>query len=161
MKAFSLLELLLALTITLIVGAVGFELFRLNEHTFQTQNDASGIQQSARAVIFQINDEIRRAGQGVPVYSSTFDSSPAEATSTVLTGSDAAHLRIRAGYSNVQADVLTTPANYVLNMPQTLSVSDAASFYNGLGTTTPTAQFAYVWGSGANCAVNVVIPNPL
>src|SRR5437763_1904943 len=113
MKAFSVLELLLALTITLVVGAIAFELFRLNEHTFQTQNDAAGIQQSARAVIFQINDEIRRAGQGVPIYASTADSTASEAVSAVLTGSDATHVRIRAGYSNAQADVLNAPADYV------------------------------------------------
>ena len=150
MKGFSLLELMLALTVTVLIGMAGFEVFRQNEHTFETQNTVSEAQQNVRAVIFQINDEIRRAGQGVPVYAGSFDSTATEPLAAVLSGSDSTHLRIRDGYSNAQADVLTAPSSYTLNTMQTLSVSDASSFYNALNTTTPSGHFAYIWGSGAS-----------
>jgi prepilin-type N-terminal cleavage/methylation domain-containing protein len=150
MKGFSLLELLLALAITLVVGMIGFQLFRQNALLFESQNNASAVQQNARALIFQINDEIRRTGQGVPTYASQYDSTATEPVAAILNGSDATHLLIREGYSNVQADVLTSPANYVLNVAQTLVVSDASPFYNTLGTSSPVGRFAYVWGVGSN-----------
>jgi prepilin-type N-terminal cleavage/methylation domain-containing protein len=150
MKGFTLVELLLALLITLILGMIGLQLFRENEHTFETQITASEVQQNARAVLFQINDEIRRAGQGVPVYASKFDLTPGEPIATLLDGSDATHLRIRENYSNVQADILTTPSTFVLNTAQSLLVSDASSFYNELGTTLPVGHYVYIWGLGAN-----------
>src|SRR5215471_19116724 len=150
MKGFSLLELLLALAITLMIGMIGFQLFRQNERTFETQTRVSSVQQNARAVIFQINDDIRRAGQGVPVYAATFDSTPTEPVAALLDGSDTTHLHIRDGYSNVQAEVLTAPANYVLNSAQTISVTDSSSFYNTLGTSSPSGRFVYIWGSGSN-----------
>src|SRR5215831_6843353 len=120
MKGFSLAELLIALLITLILGMIGLQLFRQNERTFETQITASEVQQNARAVLFQINDEIRRAGQGVPIYASKFDLTPGEPIATLLDGSDATHLRIREDYSNVQADILTTPSTFVLNTAQSL-----------------------------------------
>ena len=90
---FSLLELMFAMTLTLIIGTMGFQLFRQNERVFREQNVLAETQQNMRAVVFQMTDEIRRAGQGVPVYASSFDTLPSEATVAVLSGSDATHLR--------------------------------------------------------------------
>ncbi len=150
MKGFSLLEVLLATTLTLAVGMIAFQIFRQYEHTFDNQTNVSEAQQNARAVIFQINDEIRRAGQGVPVYGQTFESTPGESMASVLNGSDSTHLLIREGYSNVQADVLSVPVDYTLGATKSISVSDTSAFYNELGTTTPAGRFLYVWGSGTN-----------
>src|SRR5262245_58685618 len=103
---------------------IGFQVFRQNEHSFETQNNISGAQQNVRAVIFQINDDIWRTGQGVPVYAQTFESAASESMASVLNGSDSTHLFIREDYSNVQADVLTTPSDYTLSATKSISISD-------------------------------------
>ena len=149
-NGFSLLELLLATTLTIIIGMIGLQIFQQNEHTFETQNNLSEVQQNARAVIFQINDDIRRTGEGVPAYAQSFETTTSEPMAAVLVGSDSSHLVLREDYSNVQADVLSTPVDYTLNTTQAISISDTTSFYNELGTATPTGQFAYIWGTGLN-----------
>jgi len=149
-RGFSLIELLFALTITLIVGMIGFELFRQNERVFQTQNQSLEIHQTARALMFQINDEIRRAGQGVPVYASTFDSAPTEAVAVVLSGSDQSHLRIREGYSSVESTVVIPPGDLVIYSPKSIHLANAALFSSTLGTSYPFGRFVYVWGFGNN-----------
>ncbi len=56
-KGFSLLELIVALGITLCISMVGFRLFLQNERAFQDQYLISEMQQTARAVTFQISEE--------------------------------------------------------------------------------------------------------
>jgi prepilin-type N-terminal cleavage/methylation domain-containing protein len=147
-KGFSLLEVLLALTLTCIVSTAAFELFHRNELLFQQQNRALEMQQNLRAVLFQINDEIRRAGQGVPVYAARFDANPGEAVAVVLSGSDAAHLRIREGYSSVEGAV-SSGAEYTLGITRAVTVDDATAFTAALGATPPRGRFVYAWGVGA------------
>ena len=78
-RGFSLIELLMAMAITMGIGMVVFQLFYQNERVFRDQNLIVEMQQNARAVASQISEEIRMAGQGVPVYAATFDSAPSEA----------------------------------------------------------------------------------
>ena len=72
-RGFSLIELLIALLIVLAAGAMTFQLFRENERVIRDQNLIMEMQQTARVVISQIADEIRMAGQGVPIFATTFD----------------------------------------------------------------------------------------
>src|SRR6476661_1550864 len=106
-----------AMTLTLVIGMIGFQLFRQNERVFQQQNATAETQQNVRAVVFQINDEIRKMGQDVPVYAASFDVSPGEATVAVLNGSDATHLRMREGFSNIETTTTQTASDYRLNSP--------------------------------------------
>src|SRR5438094_5353534 len=71
-RGFSLIELLMAMTITVGIGLTVFQLFHRNERVFWDQNLIIEMQQNARAVASQIAEEIRMAGQGVPVYAATF-----------------------------------------------------------------------------------------
>ena len=147
-RGFSLVELLLALTITIGIGMVGFQLFRQNERGFHIQNVNSESQQNARSVAYRIAEEIRKAGQGTPVYASTFDSSPAEAVAFILDGSNSTHLRMRAGLSNIETAVVAVPADYTLDAISSIAVADSSLFSTTLSTTPPPGRFAYVWGSG-------------
>jgi type II secretory pathway pseudopilin PulG len=141
---FSLLELMFAMTLTLIIGAMGFQLFRQNERVFREQNALAETQQNVRAMVFQLADEIRRAGQGVPVFASSFDTSPSEATVAVLSGSDATHLRVREGFSNIETRAGQFPSDYSLNGTRNVTVEDGSLFPAGTG------RFVYIWGSGEN-----------
>jgi hypothetical protein len=107
------------------------------------------MQQTARAVTFQISEETRLAGQGVPTYAASFDSSDSEGTAVILNGSDDTHLRFRAGLSNVETTVTSAPANYTANVARSVNVGDASVFSSALGTTSPTGRFAYVSGPAA------------
>ena len=105
----SLIEVLIAMVITLGVGLVVFQMFVQNERVFRDQSLILEMQQNARAVASMIADEIRIAGQGVPVYSTTHEATVSEATQTFLTGSDADNIRFRAGIRNGRAVVTDAP----------------------------------------------------
>jgi prepilin-type N-terminal cleavage/methylation domain-containing protein len=149
-RGFTLIELMLALTLTLGIGLIGLQLFRQNEAVFQQQNAASETQQNVRAVASQISQEIRRAGQGLPVYATSFDASQQEAVAVILPGSDATHLRLRSGVSNAETSVTTIPAAYALNSTVSINVGDGSGFVATLGTTAPQGRFAYISASGVN-----------
>lgn len=148
-RGFSLLELLLALTITLGLGFIGFRLFLQNERVFRNETSRTEAEQNARAVAVQIADEIRRAGQGVPLYASAYDDARTDALAFLLNGSDATHLRIREGFSNAETSALTVPAEYTGDVAQTLSVTDSSALATALATSSPHGRFVYIWGSGS------------
>src|SRR5262245_31209119 len=104
MRGFSFVELMLALAIALVVAASTLSVFRSSERLFHDQYVFADAQQSARTAASQIGDEIRMAGQNVPLYSATFDGNPSEATATVLSGSDSTRLNVRAGLSNAESN---------------------------------------------------------
>jgi prepilin-type N-terminal cleavage/methylation domain-containing protein len=146
MKGFSLAELLVAVAITLVIGAAAFAVFRRSERMFQDQLALSEAQQSARAAASQIEDEIRIAGQGVPVYSATFDAASSEANVLVLAGSDSSRLNLRAGLSNAESTVVSPlPLNLTLGSAATLTVASATPFSDAAGTV-PAGRFVYIWG---------------
>jgi prepilin-type N-terminal cleavage/methylation domain-containing protein len=145
-NGFSLIELLLALTITLIIGLAGFHVFRQNALVFHDQNFVMEMQQSARAAASQIQDEIRQAGQGVPIYSMTYDSSPSEASVSILAGSDSTRLNLRAGLANAESSIIgPLPVNMTLGSPVSVTVASASVFSDVVGTN-PTGRYIYVWG---------------
>src|SRR5262245_24826446 len=117
---FSLIELLMAMTITVGIGMVVFQLFYRNERVFRDQNLILEMQQNARAVASQIAEEIRMAGQGVPVYAATFDGSPSEAVTSILPASTTSRIDFRAAASNVQ-----TSATLVLPIDCAIGITTA------------------------------------
>jgi len=142
-SGFSLFELLVALLIVLTAGMMTFQLFRENERVIRDQNLIMEMQQTARVVISQIADEIRMAGQSVPIFATSFDASPSEATAVFLGTSTSNRIDFRAGLSNVESAVSTpAPIDLFIGAPRTLSIADSSGFTAG--------KFVYIWGPCAN-----------
>ena len=146
-RGFSLIELMFAMSITMGLGLIVFQMFLQNERVFQDQNLVLEMQQSTRAVASMVVDEVRKAGQGIPVYSAGQDAAVAEAAQAFLDGTNAGTLRFRAGIRNA----VTTTANplaYTLNNSATITVASAASINAIVGANT--GRFVYLWGPTAN-----------
>lgn len=144
-RGFSLVELLLAMTITVGIAAITFQLFVQNSRVFRDQDAIIDAQQAARATVFDIAAEIRMAGQGVPVFSATYDAGPTEGVGVVLAGSGSSRINLRTNRSGVETIVTGPLPPLRIGETATLAVSDAAVFSNAVGAT-PTGKFAYVWG---------------
>src|SRR4030095_4874692 len=87
-RGFSFVELMLSVLLTLLIAMVVFRLFRQSDQGFRDQNQIIQMQQNVRAVATQIADELRMAGQNIPLYSGKFDAAPIEACQTILDGSN-------------------------------------------------------------------------
>jgi hypothetical protein len=148
-KGFSLIELMISLSLTLGIGLAAIQLFQIHERSYGAQNAIAEIRQNARSTVVQIADEIRRAGNGVPSFAASGAGAIDEAIAVVLNGSDSTHLRLRTGVSNVLTSVLTVPAQYALNIPTSVHVADTSIFSSAMGTTTPSGRFVYLWGCGS------------
>jgi prepilin-type N-terminal cleavage/methylation domain-containing protein len=137
-RGFSLLELLIVLMISLALSMTMFQLFHQNERVIRDQTLVMEMQQTARAVGSQIADEVRMAGQGVPVYAAAFDSIPSEGSATILATSTAHRIDFRAGLSTVETSITgPVPVEFTLGAPRTVSIIDAAGFLTG--------KFVYVF----------------
>jgi hypothetical protein len=150
---FSLIEVLIALGITLTVGLAVFQLFHRNEHVLHDQNLIIEMQQNVRAATSQAADEIRLAGQGVPIYAATFDHAASEPVAAIMKSSSGSRIDFRAGLSNVEG-VITSPVpiDCAVGTPKVLSVADASMFSTSLGTTVPVGKFVYLWGPAEDSA---------
>ena len=150
-NGFSLIELLLTVAITLTLGMLLFHLFQYNERVIRDQTAVMEMQQTARVVAAQIVDELRMAGQEVPVYSSNWDSTMSEAVAVILPTSTNTRIDFRAGLSNTETAVTGPPAlDLNLYVTRSLSVSDGSAFSTTLGTTLPNGRFVYIWGPTSN-----------
>ena len=150
-EGFSLFELLLALATTLTLSMLLFHLFQHNERVIRDQTLVMEMQQTARVVASQIADEIRMAGQEVPVYSSNLDSTAAESVTAILPTSTNSRIDFRAGLSNAETGVTgAPPLDLTLGVSSTLTVSDGTTFSTALNTTFPDGKFVYVWGPTSN-----------
>src|SRR5260370_14327845 len=109
-EGFSLIELLLALVTTLALGMMVFHLFHHNERVVRDQTLMMEMQQTARVVAAQIADEIRMAGQEVPVYSSNQNSVMSESVLAILATSTNRPIDFPAGTSNTHQGVVGTAA---------------------------------------------------
>src|SRR5262249_9961329 len=138
-----LIELLIALLIVLAIGSMTFQLFRQNERVIRDQTLIMEMQQTARVVLSQIADEIRMAGQGVPVYASTYDPTPSEASAAFLSPSTSNRIDFRAGLSNVETWITTpAPIDLTLGSSRTLGITDSTGLSAG--------KFVYIWGPVTN-----------
>ena len=142
-SGFSLIELILALTMSLGIGMIVLQMFHQNERVFRDQSLILETQQSARVVISQIADELRMAGQGMPMYASTSDLDSTEATAVILAGSGSSRINFRAGLSSIETTVTAAmPVDFVIGDSRTVSVGAATPFQIG--------KFVYVTGPGEN-----------
>jgi hypothetical protein len=146
-KGFTLLEILISISITMVIGVAIFQLFQQNEHVFNDQNLTTEMQQAARAAVFQTVGEIRMAGQGVPLYAETYSEAPSEETVAILSGSDSTRINFRAGLAPAETSVIAPGAiSFSIGNSTTVTVSDAAGLYNAIGGG-PTGRFVYFWGA--------------
>jgi len=144
---FSVLELIFALTITLVIGVTVFQLWSQNQNAFNDQNLVVQVEAAARGTAMQIEQDLTMIGQDVPVYSTTFDTTPIEAVQPILSGSNGSSIYFRAGKSNAFMDVTTAPnLDFTISTSRSLTVVNASLFSNALGTTNPTGRFVYFWG---------------
>jgi prepilin-type N-terminal cleavage/methylation domain-containing protein len=142
-KGFSLIELMVALTVALGLATMTFQLFHQNERVIRDQNLIMEMQQTARVVASQISDEVRMAGQGVPVYASTFDTVPSEAVAVILGSSNANRIEFRSGLSNVETAIGSSgPVDFNIGASRSISVTSTAGFTVG--------KFVYISGAAAN-----------
>lgn len=150
-RGFSLVEIIVALIITLGIGIIVFQLFHQNERVFRDQNLIVEMQQSARVVASQIADEVRMAGEGVPIYASTFDSANTEPVAAILATSTGDRIDFRAGLGDTETNVTTAaPIDLTLDASAALMVGNGSVLSTTLGTSTPAARFVYIWGPTSN-----------
>jgi hypothetical protein len=132
--------LLVALTVALLLAMMLFQLFHQNERVVRDQTLIVEMQQTARVLASQIADEIRMAGQGVPIRASEFASAPSEAVAVFLSSSNSSRIDFRAGLSNTEtATTLGDSRDFIIGLPRNVSVVTASGF--------STTKFAYVTGS--------------
>jgi prepilin-type N-terminal cleavage/methylation domain-containing protein len=142
-KGFSLIELLVALIVVLVLSTMMFQLFHQNERVIRDQTLIMEMQQTARIVASQIADEIRMAGQGVPVYAARFDAVPSEAVAVILASSNANRIDFRAGLSNVETTTASTgPMDFTASVSRNVLVAGTPGFVAG--------RFVYIFGPGAS-----------
>lgn len=141
-RGFSLLELLVALSVSLCLSMMMFQLFHQNARVMRDQTLVMEMQQTARVVAAQIADEIRMAGQGVPAYAARFDDPPSEAVAVILPSSTSTRIDFRTGLSNADTAVTNAaPIEFSLGSSRSILVADGSMF--------PSGRFAYVWGPSA------------
>jgi hypothetical protein len=146
-EGFSLVEVIAALTISLGVGIAVFHLFHQNEEVFRDQNLTIEMQQGARVVASQIADEVRMAGEGVPIYASMFDNGDTESVAAILATSTNDRIDFRTASSDSEGRVTNgTPLELVLDAQAVLAVGNGSDFSDTLGTSNPTGRFVYIWG---------------
>jgi type II secretory pathway pseudopilin PulG len=165
-KGFSLLEILISISITLVIGAAVFQLFQQNERVFYDQNLVTEMQQGARAALFQAAGEIRMAGQGGPVFAESYGTDPSEETVAILAGSNATRINFRASLAPTETYVtLPRPTTFTIGNPVTLTVDDAAGLYSAVGGG-PAGRFVYLWGTSSasqwnwvRASINSIVPS--
>jgi prepilin-type N-terminal cleavage/methylation domain-containing protein len=146
-SGFSLIELLIALTVVLVLSTMTFQMFHQNERVIRDQTLIMEMQQTARVTASQIADEIRMAGQGVPIYASSFDPAPSEAIAVILGSSTSSRIDFRAGLSTVEATPsVSAPSDFSLGVAQTVFLTPTSGFAAG--------KYAYVSGPGTNSSWN-------
>src|SRR5215510_2955452 len=141
---FSLIEVLVALSIVLCLSAMMFQLFHQNERVIRDQTLIMEMQQTARIVASQIADEIRMAGQGVPIYSSTFDTVPSESVAVILDSSNSSRIDFRAGLSNVETTAEGGAMDFNMGVLQNFPVRSTSGLSAG--------KFVYVSGTATGSA---------
>ena len=147
-SGFSLLELSIAMAITVGMGAVVFTLLFQNQNLFRDRNLTIEMQQSARAVASMMADEIRMAGQGVPAFAASMDTTAVESVQTFLNGTDAGTIVFRAGIRNGTAAITSPPPlAYMVQTPTTVAVDDVDAISRIVGENTD--RFVFLWGQTA------------
>ena len=117
-----MLETLAATAITAGMAAAAFQLFHQNERLFRDQSVILEMQQSARAIVSQFADDIRRAGQGVPPGMDD----------VILPGTSDSRLNLRASYSGTESTVASSlPLVFTIGTPFTISVDSTSGFSSG------------------------------
>jgi hypothetical protein len=114
---------------------------------YRDQNLVAEMQQRVRAAVTLISDDLRMAGQNIPVYNARFEPAVVEACQTILNGSDGAQIFFRAGTSNVSS-VATTPLTFALGVSSQVTVTSAAAFDAAIGGAT--GRFVFLSGKTPN-----------
>jgi len=121
-RGFSLIEVLIATTITVGMGAAVFQLFHQNERIFRDENLVMEMHQAGRMAASQIADDIRIAGQATP----------SNIGDVILPGSNDHRVNLRGGISATESPILTAlPFSAALASSITLKVESTTGFSTG------------------------------
>jgi Tfp pilus assembly protein PilW len=126
--AFSLLETLAATAITAGIAAVAFHLFHHNERLFRDQALILEMQQSARVVVSQLTDDVRRVGQAIPTSLGDI----------ILPGCDVSRLNVRASFNSVETLAVTS-----LPLALTIGVQSSITLESTMGLVS--GRQAFLW----------------
>jgi hypothetical protein len=142
---FSLTGLMMAMAITMVVGLSAVQLFVQNERVFRDQELVLEMNQSVRAVSSMLADELRMAGQGVPVYAARLAGAPTEATQSFVNGTAANTVRFRSSYRSARAEVQNVmPMTMTLGTSIVLTVDEVDNIDTLVGNAT--TRFVFLWG---------------
>ena len=131
-RGFSLLETLAATSITAVIAAAAFQLFHQNEKLFRDQALILEMQQSARVIISQVAEDVRKAGQGIPPG----------LTDVILPGSGSTRINLRASAAAVEAVVVSPlPLLFTIGTASTVAVDTTSGVTTG--------RQAFVWADTA------------
>ena len=119
---FSLLEVLIATGFTVGVGAVILQLLQQNERTFRDQTVMFEMQQTARMALSQVAEDIRKAGQSIPL----------EAGAVLMPGTGTSRLNLRGSFSGTETWVTSPlPLTAAVGESLTVDVESVAGFSAG------------------------------
>ncbi|HET9215575.1 MAG TPA: hypothetical protein VFR18_01270 [Terriglobia bacterium] len=132
LRGISLLETLAAMSITAVIAASAFQLFHQNERLFRDQALILEMQQSARVIVAQVAEDVRRAGQSIPPG----------LTDVILPGSGSTRINLRSSPGAVEANVVSSlPLPFMIGTASTVAVDTTSGLTTG--------RQAFVWAETA------------
>ncbi len=159
-SGFTLIEVLISITITLIVMGAVFALLTKGQRSFQREPEIADMQQSARTALSMVSKDILQAGGGLPPELPAFtrvngagDGNPTDSLEMVGTFQSAGNAYLEA------EDVQEIQASTVLTMANTtnFNVGDITVLFNDTPLNDPNG-FLPAWAMGR---VLAVVPDPV
>jgi len=105
---YSLIETLVSMALTLVVGGAMVGLLTGGHHVFRDQDLLMEMNQVSRAVASMIVRDLRAAGQAVPVMAGRYEPVPSEAVQVFLPGTEADQVRVRLNLNAPEARLSET-----------------------------------------------------
>jgi type IV pilus assembly protein PilW len=141
-----LVELLVALLLSVIIGGAVVQVFISQRQSFQTQDDLARLQENARFAFEQISRDLRHVGywgcsRKAPITNETNDTGLDDISTKALTRANDGALTIRF----LNPDVVVTDANLLGSLPSNRLVADCAKASLFQGNTLPAGYSGTGW----------------
>ena len=147
-QGFSLVELLIAMAISIIVGMAGYVIFSSSNWSYKVQEDVSEVQQNVRVAMDRLAKDIRTAGFGLPdppfsltIGTGTF-TSPITVTNSTTAPDTITILGI--GY---EAGTLQSTGGCTNGSGTNLICMNTADFFSNAGVYQPTRRYISLNGT--------------
>jgi hypothetical protein len=126
---FSLVELLIAMALAVGLTVPMLQLLVQARQVFHDQSLVLEMRQTARAVAARIADDIRRAGQGVPLHAASWAAGTSGSEGVFLEGTGADALRLRLGPAVADGLAAPRPMTFRLGESADLVLREPAGRY--------------------------------